>query len=216
MKSSIIPLLFCSFISLITILILLSKTKPYSISLSSSPQNPSSQIHPRLKIYVTDLPRSFNYGLLDEYWSLSAPDSRINADPDAELRLSLTAPRRRRGPLPYPENPLIKQYSAEYWLFGDLETPARSRAVSSLVERVYDWRNADVVFVPFFATLSAEMELGWGRKGGFRKKEGNGDYRRQREVVDRIRSSDAWKRSGGRDHVFVLTGICLFPIARLI
>uniref|UniRef100_A0A1D1Y8A1 Putative glucuronosyltransferase Os01g0926600 n=2 Tax=Anthurium amnicola TaxID=1678845 RepID=A0A1D1Y8A1_9ARAE len=49
------------------------------------------------------------------------------------------------------------------------------------------------------------MELGWGRKGGFGKKEGNADYARQREVVDLIRGSDAWKRSGGRDHVFVLT-----------
>ncbi|KAI0507241.1 hypothetical protein KFK09_013363 [Dendrobium nobile] len=205
MKSSFPLLLLFSFISLFTLLIVLSKTTPYTLSLSSSSTPSSSnQIRPRLKIYVADLPRSFNYGLLEQYWSLSAPDSRINADPDAELRASLAASR-RNGPLPYPENPLIKQYSAEYWLLGDLETPARSRAVSSVVERVYDWRNADAVFVPFFATLSAEMELGWGRKGGFLKKEGNGDYRRQRDVVDRIRSSDAWKRSGGRDHVFVLT-----------
>jgi hypothetical protein len=61
--------------------------------------------------------------------------------------------------------------------------------------------------VPFFATLSAEMELGWGAtKGAFRRKEGNADYRRQREVVDRVTAHPAWRRSGGRDHVFVLTG----------
>jgi hypothetical protein len=75
------------------------------------------------------------------------------------------------------------------------------------VRVVADWREADVVFVPFFATLSAEMELGWGAsKGAFRRKEGNADYRRQREVVDRVTAHPAWRRSGGRDHIFVLTG----------
>ncbi|GJN26081.1 hypothetical protein PR202_gb13983 [Eleusine coracana subsp. coracana] len=49
------------------------------------------------------------------------------------------------------------------------------------------------------------MELGWGTKGAFRRKEGNHDYRRQREVVDRVTAHPAWRRSGGRDHVFVLT-----------
>lgn len=68
------------------------------------------------------------------------------------------------------------------------------------------WEEADAVFVPFFATLSAEMQLGRD-KGKFRKKEGNEDYERQREVVDLVKRSEAWRRSGGRDHVFVLTGI---------
>ncbi|CAM8970589.1 unnamed protein product [Rhodiola kirilowii] len=103
---------------------------------------------------------------------------------------------------PYPQNPLIKQYSAEYWLMGDLMTDTRMN--SSIAVRVFDWRDADVVFVPFFATLSAEMELGRG-KGTFRKKEGNEDYQRQRMVMDLVKGSDPWKRSGGRDHIFVLT-----------
>ncbi|XP_078438229.1 exostosin family protein [Wolffia australiana] len=169
------------------------------VSFSSSPQlgfqfkAPQSSI---LKIYVADLPRSLNYGLLEKYWSISGPDSRIGFDPDEKLRVSVS--RLKKSPLPYPESPLIKQYSAEYWLLRDLEAPA-------VVERVGRVEDADVVFVPFFATLSAELELGWGRKGGFGKKEGNEDYARQREVVDLIVGSDAWNRSGGRDHVFVLT-----------
>ncbi|KAL5717217.1 hypothetical protein ACHQM5_010264 [Ranunculus cassubicifolius] len=67
-------------------------------------------------------------------------------------------------------------------------------------------QHADFIFVPFFATLSAEMQLGTG-KGVFRKKKvnENEDYMRQKTAVDLIRSSEAWKRSGGRDHVFVLT-----------
>lgn len=87
---------------------------------------------------------------------------------------------------------------------GDLETDPERRE-TSFARRVFDWREADVVFVPFFATVSAELQLGVG-KGVFRKKEGNGDYERQREVLDFVKKSEAWKRSGGRDHVFVLTG----------
>ncbi|KAG1327119.1 putative arabinosyltransferase ARAD1 [Cocos nucifera] len=208
MKSSIPLLLALSSLSLLFFFFLSSKSKPYYpplSSLSSSSQKPSSQSQSRLKIFVADLPRSFNYGLLDRYWSLSGPDSRIGVDPDADLRADISTGRRRSLERPpYPENSLIKQYSAEYWLLGDLETPEGLRG-TSFAERVYEPDAADVVFVPFFATLSAEMELGWGRKLGFRKKEGNEDYRRQREVVDRIRGSKAWRRSGGRDHIFVLT-----------
>ncbi|KAM0950780.1 putative xylogalacturonan beta-1,3-xylosyltransferase [Dioscorea sansibarensis] len=198
MKSS-IPLLICFSVLSLLSLYLISFQNPRN-------HNPNllTSMQPRLKVLVADLPRSFNYGLLDVYWSLSSPDSRISSsDPDPLLRRNLSTQR----PLPYPENPLIKQYSAEYWLLGDLQTPAELRSEASVAERVFDLEKADVVFVPFFATLSAEMELGWGRKGGFGKKEGNRDYERQKEVVNRVRASEPWKRSGGRDHVFVLTDI---------
>lgn len=148
----------------------------------------------RLRVYVADLPRALNYGLLDRYWSLQSADSRIQASSDPDHPPPHDHP-------PYPESPLIKQYSAEYWLLASLRA-----AATGAVRVVTDWREADVVFVPFFATVSAEMELGWGTKGAFRKKDGNEDYRRQREVVDRVTSHPAWRRSGGRDHIFVLTG----------
>ncbi|KAL6651831.1 hypothetical protein ACP70R_010756 [Stipagrostis hirtigluma subsp. patula] len=166
--------------------------RPSSPPLLASPHAPT--FDRRLRVYVADLPRALNYGLLDRYWSLPAADSRIPASSDPDH------PAPRRHP-PYPDNPLIKQYSAEYWLLASLHTPV----AASAVRVVADWREADVVFVPFFATLSAEMELGWGAKGAFRRKEGNEDYRRQREVVDRVTAHPAWRRSGGRDHVFVLT-----------
>jgi hypothetical protein len=35
---------------------------------------------------------------------------------------------------------------------------------------------------------------------------GNVDYERQRQVVDLVRGTPTWKRFGGRNHVFVLTG----------
>lgn len=87
-----------------------------------------------------------------------------------------------------------------------MKTPGeRELRTASFARRVFDFAEADVVFVPFFATMSAEMQLGVGN-GVFRKKEGNEDYERQRQVVDFVKGSEAWKQSGGRDHVFVLTG----------
>ncbi|XP_030468062.1 probable arabinosyltransferase ARAD1 [Syzygium oleosum] len=202
-----IPSLFLS-LALVTILLsslffLRSATPPPPLPSSSSASSSSSPspFGDRIRVHVAELPRSLNYGLLDSYWSSPHADSRVPADPDRR-----SGPTHLRGPggyPPYPENPLIEQYSAEYWILGDLETPRESRG-GSFAERVGRWEEADVVFVPFFATLSAEMQLGRD-KGRFRKKEGNEDYGRQREVVDLVRSSEAWRRSGGRDHVFVLT-----------
>lgn len=83
-------------------------------------------------------------------------------------------------------------------------TPQEMRT-GSFANRVFDMGEADVVFVSFFATASSVMQLGVG-KGVFRKKVGNEDYDRQKEVVDFVKGTEAWKRSGGRDHVFVLTG----------
>ncbi|XP_004496813.1 probable arabinosyltransferase ARAD1, partial [Cicer arietinum] len=153
-----------------------------------------------INVYVADLPRSLNYGLINRYWSFDS-DSRLGSDSDHDIR-STNLGKTLEFP-PYPENPLIKQYSAEYWIMGDLMTPPQLRT-GSFAKRVLDARDADVVFVPFFATLSAELQLGMA-KGVFRKKDGNEDYQRQREVIDFVKKTQAWKRSGGRDHVFVLT-----------
>lgn len=87
-------------------------------------------------------------------------------------------------------------------------TPQAQRT-ASFAQRVFSAAEAEVVFVPFFATLSAELQLATA-KGAFRKKAGNGDYERQRQVVDFVKNTEAWKRSGGRDHVFVLTGMLVF------
>ncbi|KAK9003122.1 hypothetical protein V6N11_060689 [Hibiscus sabdariffa] len=186
----------------IVVLFFTPATKPTN----SFPQSHFLSSQNSIKVYVANLPRSLNYGLLQQYWDSNHPDSRIPTDPDH--RISTTHISKPAQYPPYPENPLIKQYSAEYWLMGDLETPQEMRA-GSFAKRVFDANEADVVFVPFFATLSAEMELGSG-SGAFRKKAGNGDYSRQKKVIDFVRNTDAWKRSGGRDHVFVLTG-CVKP-----
>ncbi|XWS15351.1 hypothetical protein CRYUN_Cryun35bG0089100 [Craigia yunnanensis] len=176
-------------------------TSPATQPTNSFSQNTLLSFQSPIKVYVANLPRSLNYGLLEKYWVSNHPDSRIPTDPDHQISTT-RFPESTKYP-PYPENPLIKQYSAEYWIMGDLETPEEMRT-GSFAKRVFDANEADVVFVPFFATLSAEMELGSG-SGAFKKKAGNGDFFRQKEVLDFVRNTDAWKRSGGRDHVFVLT-----------
>ncbi|XP_035843172.1 probable arabinosyltransferase ARAD1 [Helianthus annuus] len=199
------------FALLLSIFLLSSNHTSKSISpLSCLMSNPPTDLPNKntnrdsINVYVSNLPRSLNYGLLDKYWSLSH-DSRLGSDIDNEIR-STSSWNNKKVPI-YPESPLIKQYSAEYWILGDLVTPPELRS-GSFAKRVFSPEEADVVFVPFFATLSAELQLGTA-KGVFRKKVGNEDYARQREVLDFVKGSEAWKRSGGRDHVFVLTGILL-------
>ncbi|XP_051139980.1 probable arabinosyltransferase ARAD1 [Andrographis paniculata] len=191
----------------LTLLSLLSITFFYlhSISPSSSPNPKSSTLsiaQSSLRVFIAPLPRSLNYGLLDKYWALTS-DTRIGSEVDNEIRKSLTG-KGSGNPQPFPENPIIKQYSAEYWILGDLLTPDGSKGESYAI-RVSDYKQADVIFVPFFATMSAELQL-IINKSVFRKRvEENEDYVRQKMVVDLVKKSEAWQRSGGRDHVFVLT-----------
>lgn len=197
--------LFLSLLCIFSLSLFFFISNPTTTTTTSQYLQPTPQIMASysVKVYILDLPRAFNYGLLDKYWSLSS-DSRIGSDVDNEIRKSLKHKISQKFP-PYPESPLIKQYSAEYWILGDLLTPDELKK-DSFAKRVYSLKEADVVFVPFFATLSAELQLGLN-KGVFRKKvEENEDYQRQRMVLDYVKKSEAWQRSGGRDHVFVLTG----------
>ncbi|KAJ7564281.1 hypothetical protein O6H91_02G011100 [Diphasiastrum complanatum] len=152
-----------------------------------------------LRVYVADLPRELNYGLLESYWTeRKGRKTPMQGEEETSSARSLTG-----DLLPYPENPLWRQYSAEYWLLADLMTPEELRR-NSVAKRVRDPAQADVIFVPFFATLSAEIQLGKAR-GRFRHQSGNEDYSRQRKAVDIVKNSSRWSSSEGRDHVFVLT-----------
>eukprot|EP00249_Psilotum_nudum_P004985 c18474_g1_i4 orf=700-1317(-) len=154
-----------------------------------------SPIKEKLRVYVAELPRDLNYGLVEQYWAYEGSKNAIGVVSEASLP---------NGELPpYPEDPLVKQYSAEYWLLGDLMTPEYLRT-RSVAKRVWNSSEADVVFVPFFATLSAELQLRKA-KGKFRRKIDNEDYERQKRVLDIVMKSVEWQRSGGSDHVFVLT-----------
>nr|XP_043616905.1 probable arabinosyltransferase ARAD2 [Erigeron canadensis] len=199
--------LFLSISAIFTLILLLFLLSYHTSKLSCNKAYSSTDllnnnaISNSINVYVSELPRSLNYGLLDKYWSLSH-DSRLGSEVDNQIRSTGSWNNNKKIPL-YPESPLIKQYSAEYWIMGDLITPQELRT-TSFARRVFAPERADVIFVPFFATISAELQLGTA-KGVFRKKAGNEDYSRQREVLDFVKGTEAWKRSGGRDHVFVLT-----------
>lgn len=151
----------------------------------------------RLRVFVADLPEELNYGLLKQHWSRQVAHAHRRSSESS----SVHAQEELR---PYPVEPLWKQHSAEYWLLADLLTPPENQGNSTAV-RVLDSAQADVVFVPFFATLSAKMQLAKSR-GKFRHKKENEDYERQRRVVDIVKNSSSWQRSHGVDHIFVLTG----------
>ncbi|KAG0556067.1 hypothetical protein KC19_11G023300 [Ceratodon purpureus] len=164
-----------------------------------------------LKVYVVDLAREFNYGLLEDYYkSRNARGSRdlwLGEEPhDGDpLEEKLDGSSELGEFMPYPKNPNWRQYSAEYWLLADLLTEELLRAAHSAAVKVSDMADADVFLVPFFCALSAEIQLGEGH-GKFRKKmEENRDYVRQRKVMEFVTQTSAWRRSGGRDHVFMLT-----------
>ncbi|KAL6318376.1 hypothetical protein AAG906_040530 [Vitis piasezkii] len=145
---SVSSLFLFTLISILSVsLFFLFTTANQSKSISS--QSLISQTTPQasIKVYVADLPRSLNYGLLDTYWSLQS-DSRLGSEADREIR------RTQMGKT-------LKFPPAEYWIMGDLMTPEKLR----------------------YGSFAKRAEAGDGVCQG----------------------TEAWKRSGGRDHVFVLT-----------
>ncbi|XP_021685323.2 probable arabinosyltransferase ARAD1 isoform X2 [Hevea brasiliensis] len=134
-----------------------------------------------LKVYMYDLPPEFHFGLLgwtpqgDSVW----PD----------LRTKIPA---------YPGG-LNLQHSIEYWLTLDLlasETPGFPRAGGAI--RVRNSSEADVIFVPFFSSLSYNR---YSKVNPHQKKSKNKLL--QEKLVKFVTSQREWKRSRGRDHVIL-------------
>lgn len=89
---------------------------------------------PPLRVYMYDLPRRFNVGILN----------RRNLD-----QTPVTA---STWP-PWPRNSGLKrQHSVEYWMMGSLLHEATGDGRDAV--RVMDPENADAFFVPFFSSLS--------------------------------------------------------------
>ncbi|KAK8542888.1 hypothetical protein V6N13_136559 [Hibiscus sabdariffa] len=132
-----------------------------------------------LKIYMYDLDPEFHFGLLgwkpqgNEIW------------PDIRTRIP-----------PYP-GALNSQHSIEYWLTLDLlasefsENPNTRQAI-----RVKNSSEADLIFVPFFSSLSYNRHSKVIRPS---KKSKNEEL--QSKLVQFLRNQKEWKVSGGRNHV---------------
>ncbi|CAM6094865.1 unnamed protein product [Calypogeia fissa] len=137
-----------------------------------------------LKVYAYDMPRKFNFGLLEKD---DAPDQDLPWGEDEPLP---------SWPL---RSGLRKQHNVEYWLTVDLFDRHVGFEGERAVVRVQDPEEADLFFVPFFSSLS------FNKFGSFmRDPEAEKDRILQEEVVSILFQSEWWRRSGGRDHVLAV------------
>ncbi|OVA08851.1 Exostosin-like [Macleaya cordata] len=134
-----------------------------------------------LKVFMYDLHPEFHFELLD--WKAE----RNNIWPDLQTKIP-----------DYPGG-LNLQHSIEYWLTLDLLSSSfpNRKGVGSAI-RVHNSSEADVIFVPFFSSLS------YNRNSKVRsphKKSTNSVL--QEKLVRFLTNQEEWKRSGGRDHVIM-------------
>ncbi|KAG2272783.1 hypothetical protein Bca52824_067338 [Brassica carinata] len=143
-----------------------------------------SPISPRpLKVYMYDMSPEFHFGLLGwkpERNGVVWPDVRVN--------------------VPHHPGGLNLQHSVEYWLTLDLlfsELPEDTRTSRAAI-RVKNYTEADVVFVPFFSSLS------YNRFSKVTQKQKQSrDRELQDKVVKFVTAQKEWKHSGGKDHVIM-------------
>ncbi|KAL3841076.1 hypothetical protein ACJIZ3_025667 [Penstemon smallii] len=170
----------------------LKSSSPYSVDFSILPNTnllsidtnrysrtcDSNQI---LKVFMYNLPPEFHFRLLG--WKGNGK----SVWPDIHVEL--------------PEYPggLNLQHSIEYWLTLDLlksEFDKDLRGRSAI--RVYNSSEADVIFVPFFSSISYNRYM---RKRPEQKKSVNELL--QESLVKFLTAQKEWKRSGGKDHIIV-------------
>ncbi|XP_074271102.1 putative arabinosyltransferase ARAD1 [Silene latifolia] len=134
-----------------------------------------------LKVFMYDLPPEFHFGILD--WKPEGssvwPDIRKN--------------------VPMYPGGLNLQHSIEYWLTLDLLFSEYSGVTKSrFALRVHNSSEADVIFVPFFSSLS------FNRFSRLRKQERSShDKLIQDKLVKYLERQEEWKRSGGVDHIIL-------------
>lgn len=136
-----------------------------------------------LRVYMYDLPSEFHFGLLGWKGKLNQVWPEVN------------------NPSRVPSYPggLNLQHSIEYWLTLDLlssNTPNVVRPCAAI--RVTNSSQADIIFVPFFASLS------YNRHSKLRGKEKvSVNKMLQNKLVKFLTAQNEWKRFGGKDHVIV-------------
>ncbi|XP_042481342.1 probable arabinosyltransferase ARAD1 [Macadamia integrifolia] len=134
-----------------------------------------------LKVFMYELPPEFHFGLLD--WK---PEGD-SVWPDLKTKIP-----------DYPGG-LNLQHSIEYWLTLDLLSSTFPDSVGARsVVRVHNSSEADVIFVPFFSSLSYNR---FSRLQPHEKK--NRNQLLQEKLVKFLTAQEEWRRSGGRDHVIL-------------
>ncbi|KAL1804545.1 hypothetical protein DCAR_0936198 [Daucus carota subsp. sativus] len=151
---------------------LVSSNATSPVSSSSSPSSSS------LKVYMYDLPKRFNVGMLIKSPYQDMPPVTLETLP------------------PWPRNGLKQQHSVEYWMMASLLNNSVDDDASREAVRVSDPDLADVFFLPFFSSLSFNTH-----GHNMTDPDTQFDEQLQVDVLKFLRESDHWKRSSGRDHV---------------
>ncbi|KAL8250483.1 hypothetical protein R6Q59_034176 [Mikania micrantha] len=152
----------------------------------SSQVNPVASCEPNqamLKVYMYDLPAEFHFGLLG--WRGNPNQIWPNVGNFSEI------PK-------YPGG-LNLQHSVEYWLTLDLLSsiiPNVRRSCTAVL--VHNSSQADIVFVPFFSSLSYNRH---SKIEEMEKKSTNDIL--QEKLVKYLNGQDEWKRFGGKDHLIM-------------
>lgn len=136
-----------------------------------------------LRVFMYDLPPEFHFGMLG--WKGSENQTWPMVDNLKHIP-------------PYPGG-LNLQHSAEYWLTLDLLASNSAEVVRPCTAvRVQNSSQADVIFVPFFSSLSynRNSKLQESDKVSINK-------RLQDKLVEYLMGQEEWKRSGGKDHLIV-------------
>uniref|UniRef100_M1B3T9 Exostosin family n=1 Tax=Solanum tuberosum TaxID=4113 RepID=M1B3T9_SOLTU len=129
-----------------------------------------------------DLSPEFHFGLLG--WKGNGKETWPNVD--------------MQGKVPSYPGGLNLQHSIEYWLTLDLLSSNITRPCTAI--RVQNSSEADVIFVPFFSSLSYNRH---SRPPGKGKGKVSLNRILQDRVVEFLRSRHEWKLNGGVDHVIV-------------
>ncbi|KAL8230695.1 hypothetical protein R6Q57_000473 [Mikania cordata] len=152
----------------------------------SSQVNPVASCEPNqamLKVYMYDLPTEFHFGLLG--WRGNPNQIWPNVGNFSEI------PK-------YPGG-LNLQHSVEYWLTLDLLSSIISNVRRSCTAvLVHNSSQADIVFVPFFSSLSYNRH---SKIEEMEKKSTNDIL--QEKLVKYLNGQDEWKRFGGKDHLIM-------------
>ncbi|KAJ8759055.1 hypothetical protein K2173_003293 [Erythroxylum novogranatense] len=135
---------------------------------------------PPLKVYMYDLPRRFNVGMMDHK---TRDDEPVTAE-------NLPRWGKKSG--------LRKQHSVEYWLMASLLDYGGGEDREAV--RVLDPEIADAFYVPFFSSLSFNTH---GHT--MTDPETLKDRQLQADLLEFLQKSKYWQRSGGRDHVIPMT-----------
>ncbi|PON58576.1 Exostosin-like [Parasponia andersonii] len=143
------------------------------------PENP-------VKIYLYDLPRRFTYGVIEQH-SLARGGKPVVDDVTN---------------LSYPGH----QYMSEWYLFRDLLRPDPER-IGSAVVRVSDPADADLLYVPFFSSLSliVNPRQPASESGLVPARPVYNDEETQVALVEWLEEQEYWKKNNGRDHVITAT-----------